>query len=268
MANSNHHEITSFFVDASKALEENPHLKETIAHLQQTIDALKAANEDYNGQITRAGDEIAHLKDQVKEVEQRLDDASFRELEAREKLENILSVFGNVTPKVKEAQEFLNPPPPPMQEVPENPTQADQSQASADHTSTSTGTTEATNVTENPTTSSSGVTSQEGMVSVDSAPSSTANATGNDSPFASSTEGASPPAQPQSESEHTEKTSMALSDGSNSGKDVQTQESASSPSQTKPYATRAYWDKPSGMTWAEWKAGGGSVAPWIREDQL
>jgi hypothetical protein len=266
--------LANFFVSSAEALKAKPILEARVAELEATIEALKLGSKSKDEAID---DYIAKVKaqdDHLKEVEQRLDDASFRELQARDHLESLLRVINGATATAKEAGEFLNPPQP--EPEPEAMPQAESAQVyngpmgdafvagsqepEAQSSSPFAGSTgesvpidpsqEASQASQEPTRPTSLYLERVETPSVGQGA----------SPFVQSAAAQSAPATPHGEMSlvdtHPASPSVAASPSSS-------QESMAIPTASRPHAGQPSWAKPNSMSWSEWIAKGGQKASWM-----
>lgn len=230
---SQHHEITSFFVDASKALEELPHVK---SKLNQTEEELAICRDINHGKDGRINDLLAKQSDlelAVERLKREKDDAELAAMEAKDQAERLIASIRDVMKGAAAADAILNPTPQPLPSS--TPSEAGLSSDPQSGSSSA------------PPVSDSG--SQLAWPFVHSL-GEQHSAGGEQRPLAD--------AEPAG-------SSLTNADSSVRESFHATEPVPASP---KPYDGEAYWFKPSATSWKDWVAGGGERAPYVTDADL
>lgn len=257
-----HSEIFGAFVEAQRALDELPEAKQRIENLESNLNDVHEKLTDRDSTIATQNETIDRLMAQLGEALKQRDDATFRELEARDQLESVVKVIRGAVVATNTAEEFLNPPKPvepePTSEVSWRMTNSgDEGQSDVD-----------------PTSATSLVYAQDGLLNPAPTVSSVIDTDVNTSP---SDVGQTDPTLSSYSSEQ-ESNGSGQSDGpfvsseaeqpatvpSPSTDDTAERTAAASP--PRPYENMHYWLKPSHMTWKEWGDKGGDIPKWVNND--
>lgn len=237
---SQHHEITSFFVDASKALEELPHVKGKLSQIEEELAICRDINHGKDNRIADQDSHIKALQADIDDLKRARDDAELAAMEAKDQAEKLISSIRGVMKGAEAADSILNPPPAPLPPT-SNTTEgsAETGEASSASSSASVGGEDHTSSTHSGTDSSEAAQAPKTWMETHYVEE------GHDRPLdAPSIHG---------ETSQTAETTSALSSGS-------------ATMQTKPHAGKDYWTKPDDMTWRQWVDGGGECAPYIHLD--
>lgn len=227
---------TQLTADINKANSRNMGLEENIIGYKRTIEELSS---------------------KVRSLEVERDDAGFRELEAAERLNTLKLAVASSSQAVLDALNAIDPPKPePVAQQPVQDASVPMTEAQAGSTNvpiTDHGGERVADPTSAPTTGSP---QSADAISSGAEPTSSASAAepgqSDPHPTAPSTEATLPPASGDAASPSV--TAPSMSDpqayrpfgGDAVGAD-------------KPNAGKAYWERPDGMSWADWQASGGSI---------
>lgn len=263
---STHHAVFEAFVEAQKALDALPAAQKRVEELEREL----AQNDERIARqaqlITDLDDANAAKADEILALGNRLDDATFRELEARDALETLVKVvrnsLGTVGDEAQRADLLIHPKPPePVASEALPPTEP---HVEAGHEQV--GSLNDHGIWQPLVASAASVNTGLAMTDPASAgddrlhPSATetggadtklgtqghAGEAGDGGPFAASTE-------PQS---------GGAAQGSGDNDAPSSAGVSSSPIEKEYLGTKPYWLKPTMMTWAEWRRQGGLVPSW------
>lgn len=228
---SQHHEITSFFVDASKALEELPHVKSKLNQTEEELAICRDVSLGKDSRIESLNGDIDALRDQIANLKNERDAAEYSAMEAKDEANRLIASIRDMMKGAAAADAVLNPTP----IAPEPSAPMSEAGLSSDSAS-----------------GSSSALHQSAFGEGSSGPSEHSlgeqqSAEGEQRPLADAP-------------------SMDATHPSAYGGDVSTV--ASVVGNERPYAGEAYWFKPTGTTWADWVAGGGDPAPYVTDADL
>lgn len=235
------HELANFFVEASKALEELPHVKGKLNEVEESLAICRDVSVGKDNRIDDLMVKQNELEAQIFALKNERDAAEFAALEAKDQAQTLIASIRDVMKGAAAADAILNPTPTPLP---------------------SSATSEAGRVGEPGQVSSPEPQqqfSEEGYAGHLQAGS----ASSSDTPAIhteSHTVTVGSEQRPLDGAGDTTTESMNVSDGhASTTKNVSIESS-------KPYDGEAYWLKPDSIGWREWVDGGGEAAPYINLD--
>lgn len=238
-------EIAHFFVEASKALEELPHVK---GKLNEVEESLAICRDIGNGKDARIESLLVYQGDldvQIAMLKKERDDAELAAMEAKDQAERLIASIRDVMKGAAAADAILNPTPAPQPSsatseagrVGDQPSESSSAQSALDSGSGSDG----PSLSGYPSDAATQADSHTVTVGGEQRPLDAPLQTGS-----LSTAHSEPGIGTDSASQ-----SSSLADGS---------------AVAKPYDGEAYWLKPDSIGWREWVDGGGEAAPYVNLD--
>ena len=233
------HELANFFVEASKALEELPHVKGKLSEVEESLDICRNVGYGKDEQISHLNGNISSLQAQIEALKAERDAAEYAAMEAKDEASKLIASIRDVMKGAAAADAILNPTPP-MESAPISPVGEPNEAGSA---------------------------SSLAQPVLDSG-----SASAGQSPVGSDSSSETAPVTPEASDwdrplSHAE-LALDSSSGTAQPQPVVAQENASgiaSLRHDKPYDGEAYWLKPDSLSWQEWIAGGGEKAPYASD---
>lgn len=234
------HELANFFVEASKALEELPHVKGKLNEVEESLAISRDVSIGKDNRIDSLNGNISSLLAQIEALKAERDAAEYAAMEAKDEASKLIASIRDVMKGAAAADAILNPTPvTPAAPLPESSnTGAESNSASA--------------------LESHSDAAPSGQFQPDSSGSSSIDGSSEATTEHTITVGGEQ--RPLDGAGDTTTESMNVSDGhASTTKNVSIEFS-------KPYDGEAYWLKPDSIGWREWVDGGGEAAPYVNLD--
>lgn len=250
MSDNSVNAVFNAFVEAQKAMQRLPEAEAELARKQGELSVTYERLGNANDYIQSLQDRLVEMEAKLAAKEAELAQATFRETEAKSKLDTVVSVLKGTVDEATAVMDLVNPPPPPPPPVVEpepDPTTPPTAPVDTAGSSSNASSANADGVTDYNSGFDPGGPNhrienlpgvyQQGFGLVNTDVEATRSS---EDPFANSqdTAGSTPPNAPS-------------------------QDAAPSNAASTPFAGRAYWEKPDNMTWDAWRAGGGDIPYWV-----
>ena len=227
------HELANFFVEASKALEELPHVKGKLSEVEESLDICRNVGYGKDEQISHLNGNITSLQAQIEALKAERDAAEYAAMEAKDEASKLIASIRDVMKGAAAADAILNPTPP-MESAPISPV-GEPNEATSE-SSLAQPVLDSGSQLDGPSSTSS-VETQTVIVG--------------ERPLAGA------PLQTDSSSTVHSEHPIGTDPASQSSSHVDGSAAA------KPYDGESYWLKPSHLSWQVWVNGGGEKAPYV-----
>lgn len=232
------HELANFFVEASKALEELPHVKSKLAEVEESLAIQRDITHGKESRIDDLMVKQNELEAKIFALQHERDAAEFAALEAKDTAEKLIASIRDVMKGAAAADAILNPTPAVPEASPVT-SETGASNGSAPEHSLA------------PQVQSSGSESS-GQSTLGSQDSSSEAASASQTVIVGDRPLSTVDSMDTAPQENVHSTSASAGE---------------SPT-AKPYDGEAYWLKPDRVTWQEWVDGGGEKAPYVTDADM
>lgn len=240
------HELANFFVEASKALEELPHVKGKLNQIEEELAICHAIGHGKDSRINDLHIKQVDLELAIDRLKREKDDAELAALEAKDEASKLIASIRDVMKGAAAADAILNPTPVmPEPSAPISDIGAESNSASA--------------------LESHSDTAPSGQSQPDSPGSSSADGSSEATTEHTITVGGEQHPLPDASTLDIPSSSVESHDTIKRVEAPHAELSAAAIS-SRPYDGEAYWFKPDSIGWREWVDGGGEAAPYVNLD--